>query len=92
MIHLTLLLQIRVHWYRMNLTFFDLGLTYYAYFYVFILLCFICTSYIVIYINCSFYGFVLLLLSPGIRIDLLYGYVSIKLLRKIYYFEYGILK
>ena len=76
----------------MNLTFSDLGLTYYAYFYVFILLCFICTSYIVIYINCGFDGVVLMLSSPGIRIGLLYGYVNIKLLRKIYYFEYGILK
>ena len=76
----------------MNLTFFDLGLTYYTYRYVLILLCFICTSYIVIYINCDFDGVVLMLLSPGIRIDLLYGYMNIKLLRKIYYFEYGILK
>ena len=66
----------------MNLTLFDFGLTYYAYFYVFLLLCFICTSYIVIYINCGFDGFVLMLLSPGIRIGLSYGYMIIKLLRK----------
>ena len=62
----------------MNLTLFDLGLTYYAYFYVFILLCFICTSYIVIYINCGFVRVALMLLSPGIRIGLLYGYMNIK--------------
>ena len=66
----------------MNLTLFDLGLTYYAYFYVFLLLCFICTSYIVIYINCGFDGAALMLSSPGIRIDLLYGYINIKLLWK----------
>ena len=66
----------------MNLTLFDLGLTYYAYRYVFLLLCFICTSYIVIYINCVFDEGVLLLSSPGIRIGLLYGYMNIKLLRK----------
>ena len=37
---------------------------------------------IVIYINCGFDGFALMLLSPGIRIDLLYGYINFKLLRK----------
>ena len=66
----------------MNLTFSDWGLTYYAYFYAFILLCFIGTSYIVIYINCGFGRVVLMLSSPGIRIDLLYGYINIKLLWK----------
>ena len=37
---------------------------------------------IFIYINCGFDGVVLMLSSPGIRIDLLYGYINIKLLRK----------